>query len=65
MSNERQNCWEALNCGRENQCPAYPDQGRICFSVKGTHCRGEVQGSYMEKIKSCENSCSFYGEINK
>jgi len=63
MSNERPNCWEQLKCGKESVCPAYPNQGRICFSVKGTHCRGEVQGSYMDKINSCKESCSFYRQL--
>ena len=65
MTTERQNCWEALKCGKEAICPAYPDQGKICFSVKGTHCRGEIQGSYMEKVENCKSQCSFYRQINQ
>jgi methyl-accepting chemotaxis protein len=60
-------CWEAKDCpiSRRNQCPAYPDQGRICFSVTGTLCRGEVQGNYMEKKAECEAKCDFFFEVGK
>jgi len=54
------NCWEYLHCDRQDDCPAYPDHGRVCFSVTGTMCHGEVQGSYQEKIKNCRESCDFY-----
>lgn len=56
------NCWEYQKCGKEEQCPAYPKHGRICFSVTGTVCRGERQGSYQEKIKKCREHCDFYRE---
>jgi len=54
------NCWEYVDCNREDQCPAYPNDGRVCFSVTGTICRGEVQGTYQEKIKKCRELCDFY-----
>lgn len=56
------NCWEYQKCGKEENCPAYPKHGRICFSVTGTVCRGEVQGTYQEKIKICREHCNFYRE---
>ncbi|MFP4475377.1 MAG: two-CW domain-containing protein [Desulfatibacillaceae bacterium] len=58
-----QNCWEALRCGREKECPAYPDRGRACFNVRGTLCRNEKQGNYFEKIEACRAKCAFYKEV--
>ena len=57
------NCWEIQKCGTEKECPAYPIYGRLCFSVKGTLCRGEVQGDYQDKIKRCRSECNFYKGI--
>ena len=57
------NCWEYQKCGTEKECPAYPIYGRLCFSVKGTLCRGEVQGDYQDKIKRCRSECEFYQDI--
>lgn len=57
---ERTNCWEHLKCGRETNCPAYPHHGRNCFAVTATHCRGEVQKSYEDKIAKCRETCDFY-----
>lgn len=57
---ERTNCWEEVGCGRQNECPAYPDKGRNCFAVTATMCRGEKQGSYDEKITKCREVCDFY-----
>ncbi len=54
------NCWEYLQCRKKDECPAHPNHGRVCFSVTGTICQGEVQGTYSEKIKKCRESCSFY-----
>lgn len=56
-----QNCWEYLKCGKEKECPAYPDFGKTCFSVQGTLCQGKKQeGKYLEKVKQCRESCEFY-----
>ncbi len=60
---EKINCWEYQKCGTEKDCPAYPIYGRLCFSVKGTLCRGEVQGDYQAKIKRCRTECDFYKDI--
>ncbi|MGO9568576.1 MAG: two-CW domain-containing protein [Desulfomonilaceae bacterium] len=57
---ERSNCWETVKCKRESGCPAYPNQGRNCFAVTATMCRGEKQGSYDEKIRKCREVCNFY-----
>jgi hypothetical protein len=56
------NCWEHMKCGRENECPAFPDYGRACFAVTGTRCRGREQGTYALKISKCR-LCSFYQEL--
>ncbi|MBI4966383.1 MAG: hypothetical protein HY913_24095 [Desulfomonile tiedjei] len=55
----QKNCWEAIQCGRSKECPAYPKFGRDCFAVTGTVCRGETQGSFEEKIGKCR-ACDFY-----
>ncbi len=57
------NCWEVMNCGRINGCPAYPHHGKECFAVTGTMYRGRQQGSYKEKIEKCRKECSFYAII--
>jgi len=62
------NCWEFKQCGREaggakakelGVCPAYPDHGRHCATLAGTLCGGKVQGSFAQKISSCQQ-CQFY-----
>ncbi len=58
-----QDCWKALNCGREDECPAYPNNGRTCFAVTGTMCRGEKQGTFTEKVSQCREKCDFYKDL--
>jgi len=64
----RLNCWEFMKCGREiggakvqelGVCPAYPDHGKHCAHIVGTLCRGEVQGSFARKFRTCRK-CPFY-----
>lgn len=57
---DRKKCWDSLQCGQQNSCPAYPDNGRNCFAVTATLCRGEEQGSYEDKIAKCRDTCGFY-----
>jgi hypothetical protein len=57
------NCWEVTNCGKQEDCPAYPNHGRACFAVTGTLCRGEKQPSYDAKIGKCRELCVFYKQI--
>ena len=38
--------------------------GRACWVVGGTFCKGEVQGSFAQKFKSCE-VCDFYMNVKK
>lgn len=51
-------CWERLHCSKKD-CPSY---GRNrCWAVAGTFCRGEVQGSFAQKIGDCRK-CVVYQE---
>jgi hypothetical protein len=53
-------CWEFRKCGKEKECPAYPNNGFNCWTVKSTVCRGQVQGEYHEKIGGCRHLCDYY-----
>ena len=64
-------CWEYLKCGREEGgvnaesdgiCPAYPNDGRGCWFVAGTFCGGQAQGTYAEKMGTCQD-CDFYDGV--
>ncbi|MBI5543254.1 MAG: hypothetical protein HY901_05160 [Deltaproteobacteria bacterium] len=64
-------CWEVKKCGREQGgakaaelgvCPAFPDHGRDCWMAAGTLCGGEVQGTFAEKLGSCQ-ACEFYKKV--
>ncbi len=33
--------------------------GRACWVVSGTYCKGQVQGTFAQKFKNCEQ-CDFY-----
>lgn len=62
-------CWEFTGCGQQpggrrthelGVCPAVTESaGQACWLVTGTHCNGEVQGSFARKLDSCLR-CSFY-----
>nr|MBF0223197.1 CZB domain-containing protein [Desulfobulbaceae bacterium] len=57
-------CWDVKNCptDRRNGCPAYPNTGHECWSVTGTLCGGQEQGTYHEKMANCRK-CNVY-ELN-
>ncbi len=59
------NCWEFKKCGHDKNggCPAFPNDGKKCFFVAGTLCKGEVQGDYARKIQNCRTECDFYRYI--
>lgn len=38
--------------------------GRSCWVLTGTLCKGEVQGTFAQKYKNCEN-CDFYRAVKK
>ena len=59
----------------KNICPAalYSDAdgvnggknaGRICWVVAGTFCDGDVQGTFAQKLKSCQK-CDFYNFVGE
>jgi signal transduction histidine kinase len=62
-------CWEFTKCGVENaegaaqmMCPAYPNYGRICWSIAGTFCGKKVNGAIAQKIGNCKK-CQFYQHV--
>ncbi|MFA5801911.1 MAG: ATP-binding protein [Thermoleophilia bacterium] len=47
-------CWESKECGQQD-CPAYGHEDNLrCWQVAGTHCGGEVQGVFAQKLGRCE-----------
>lgn len=58
-------CWEIMRCGVEKienaaeRCPAFPNYGRICWSVAGTLSETKVHCAVAEKIGDCRK-CTFY-----
>jgi signal transduction histidine kinase len=46
-------CWEMKECTQE-QCPSYMSEDLRCWQVAGTHCGGEVQGVFAQKLGRCE-----------
>jgi len=58
-------CWEIMRCGVEKsenaaeRCPAFPNYGRICWSVAGTFSETKVHCGVAEKIGDCRK-CTFY-----
>jgi methyl-accepting chemotaxis protein len=58
-----QRCWEVMKCGKEQECPAYPDNGFACWNVPATVCRGQVQGGYSDKIGECRIRCEYYNGV--
>lgn len=60
------NCWEHLNCHaeRKQECPAFKiKRGDKCWLVTGTLCKGQQQGTMLEKMDSCRK-CDFYKKSN-
>jgi len=61
------NCWDVLNCpeDRKKECPAYQmGRGDKCWILTGTLCRGEKQGTMIEKMANCKK-CEFYARANE
>jgi len=62
-------CWEIMRCGVEStenaaeRCPAFPNYGRICWSVAGTLSETKVHCAVAGKIGDC-HKCAFYGIVN-
>lgn len=51
-------CWEAKHC-TFIECPSYESENLRCWQVAGTHCGGEVQGVFAQKLGRCEK-CEVY-----
>ncbi|RJP23356.1 MAG: sensor histidine kinase [Deltaproteobacteria bacterium] len=58
-------CWEFMRCGMDKienaagRCPAFPNYGRICWSVAGTFSGTKVHCTVPEKVGDCRK-CPFY-----
>ncbi len=63
-------CWEVMRCGVDTiepageRCPAFPNFGRICWSVAGTLSDARVRCVVAEKIGDCRK-CPFYEIIQQ
>lgn len=53
-----QTCWEVKNCDKTS-CPVYGKEHARCWLIAGTHCRGEIQGQFAQKLGSC-SKCVIY-----
>ncbi len=51
-------CWEVKGCTYVD-CPSYQSHNLRCWQVAGTHCGGEVQGLFAQKVGQCEK-CEVY-----
>lgn len=40
------------------------NRGRICWTISGTLCGGEIQGTYAKKLKTCL-SCKMYKKVKE
>ncbi len=45
-------CWDHFSC-TETECPALKTRELRCWMVSGTHCREQVQGTFIEKLELC------------
>ena len=57
-------CWKYNNCPKDKyeECPAYPDNGRDCWSVtEKKYDKGKSEASsILEKLYLCKNNCNFF-----
>lgn len=58
VSMKAKKCWEVKGCHKPD-CPAYESLDLRCWILSGTHCRGEIQGSFHKKIDAC-SQCEVY-----
>ena len=47
-------CWEMFQCKKKG-CPAYQSRNLNCWLFSGTHCRDEIQGTFIDKMEMCIN----------
>jgi len=45
-------CWEMFQCKKKG-CPAYQSRNLNCWLFSGTHCRDEIQGTFIDKMEMC------------
>ena len=61
-------CWEYMHCGMESaeearrKCPAYPNYGRICWSIAGSFADEKAQCVPAEQLGDCRK-CEFYDRV--
>jgi DNA-binding XRE family transcriptional regulator len=56
-------CWDIQACPMEvrEKCPAWEFQsGHLCWFISGTMCKGEVQGSWENKMQICRECKVFH-----
>jgi hypothetical protein len=60
----KEQCWERMGCGQEclQDCPAYPDYGRLCWPIAGTKRSIGARGKHAQEIKDCED-CEFFKAV--
>ena len=46
-------CYDFFHCPEDTGCPAYGSDDRRCWHISGTHCRGKMMRTDMEKLKEC------------
>jgi len=49
---EKVKCWEFFGCD-EKGCPVHEREDLKCWLVSETHCRSQIQGTFMEKVELC------------
>ena len=57
-------CWEVFGC-EERECPAYKSRNLRCWLFTGTHCRKEIQGTFIEKMEMCFDCTVFKKNIDE
>lgn len=65
QTNSEKSCWQVRKCtgAMKQQCPAFEfHQGRRCWFVNGTICRGKAAKSWPEKMVKCRK-CSFFQSV--
>ena len=56
-------CWEFFKC-EETTCPVFKSKDRRCWLYSGTHCRGQIQGQFLEKMEICLDCAPFKSNID-
>jgi PAS domain S-box-containing protein len=56
-------CWEFFKC-EKTECPVHATKDERCWLVSDTHCRDEIQGTFLEKIEICLNCEPFKANID-